>query len=222
MRWISWGSTFLLISVLASRAVGWDGDCGNAPPRANDAHSPCTNVACAAKAGYSCGTGCGTCTSPCCQKAWAGYCQEKAKWQAFWARLCESPQCCKRCCNGAALAPCGCAAPAAGETAAKPGGGLNAPSRALYRQPHETEPPTTPLPPLPQEESGRKDCRVAKAYGRQLAPPHARRSGERCQLGGRLPRDGEGFDGNQRRAVARPAGFEDAGEFHARRGRLVR
>ena len=31
--------------------------------------------------------GCGECQPHCCDNAWAGYCQEKARQQAFWYRV---------------------------------------------------------------------------------------------------------------------------------------
>ena len=43
--------------------------------------------ACGAPMGYNLSPGCCECPPCACDNAWDGYCDQKARWQAFWARL---------------------------------------------------------------------------------------------------------------------------------------
>lgn len=50
---------------------------------------------CAGPAGYCLAPGCCEDTHRCCDNAWAGYCEHRAKVEAFWARV-GTPKACAR------------------------------------------------------------------------------------------------------------------------------
>ena len=88
MRWMQLGSALLALVVLTSPAFGANynrngsGGCASCE-RSSGYGAP----ACAGPAGYNLAPGCCECPPSACDNAWAGYCQEKARWQAFWARV---------------------------------------------------------------------------------------------------------------------------------------
>jgi hypothetical protein len=49
--------------------------------------------ACGAPAGYTMVPGCGEEHRPCCDNAWAGYCEHRAKVDAFWSRVGQPGSC---------------------------------------------------------------------------------------------------------------------------------
>ena len=85
---------------------------------------------------YGMTPGCCQCPSSACDNAWAGYCQEKAHWKAFWYRVGTGGTGRHR----SARASCQ-TAPAWGQPVVRP----------LPPVPAETaEPDEAPLPPLPK------------------------------------------------------------------------
>ena len=95
MRRMQWSSIFLALAVLTSTAFAANynrsnsGGCASCEPRSGYA-AP----ACAGPIGYDLAPGCCECPPSACDNAWAGYCQEKARWQAFWTRVgAPKPKC---------------------------------------------------------------------------------------------------------------------------------
>ena len=78
MRWIGWVSVLLVACCLASPAALGAAICGNC--------GGCSTSGCVGPS-FGMQPGCGECQSHGCDNAWAGYCQEKARCQAFWYRL---------------------------------------------------------------------------------------------------------------------------------------
>ena len=87
MRWICWASALLAVSVLASPAAGLQAMPGGQMTYAGggDNQAYCA-PACGAPF-YGMVPGCCECPPSPCDNAWAGYCEEKARWKAFWYRL---------------------------------------------------------------------------------------------------------------------------------------
>jgi hypothetical protein len=79
-------SILLALAVLTSSAFGANysrsGSCASCERSSGYGAS-----ACAGPAGYNLAPGCCECPPSACDNAWAGYCQEKARWQAFWTRV---------------------------------------------------------------------------------------------------------------------------------------
>ena len=85
MRRMQLSSALLALAVLSSSAFGANhtrGGCASCE-RSSGHGAP----ACAGPIGYNLKPGCCECPPTACDNAWAGYCQEKARWQAFWARV---------------------------------------------------------------------------------------------------------------------------------------
>ena len=92
---------------------------------------------CSAPGGFNLAPGCCVCQPCACDNAWDGYCEQKARWQAFWSRL-GTPR------------PPRCAQPVPAG-AVVDGGGF----RRLPPVSDDTEPPevqTVPDAPLPEPE----------------------------------------------------------------------
>jgi hypothetical protein len=88
MRWTCWGFALLAASGLVRLALGVETVHGAAG--LSSSHSPgeaCSQTACVAAAGSPLSPGCRGCQTSRCDNVWAGYCQQKAKWQAFWSRV---------------------------------------------------------------------------------------------------------------------------------------
>ena len=76
MRWMGWVPALLSVYALASPAAGFAPGCGGVHPAYGAG-------ACAAP-DYGWTQGCDEHPPSCCDNAWAGYCQEKARWEAHW------------------------------------------------------------------------------------------------------------------------------------------
>jgi hypothetical protein len=85
MRWLGWASAVSLL-VLFNSAIA---DAGCATCGGNDmgSYRAYRGPACFAPPGYCLAPGCCECPPSACDNAWDGYCEEKAKWQAFFARV---------------------------------------------------------------------------------------------------------------------------------------
>ena len=88
MRWICWASVSLALLALTAPAVGsesncgWGGTCASCDQGGYMYGAP----ACAAPF-YGWQPGCCEAPPSPCDNAWAGYCQEQARWRAFCHRL---------------------------------------------------------------------------------------------------------------------------------------
>lgn len=106
MRWVCFAVALLAVSVWVSPAAGLEPGSG-----VSTGCNGCgINKAGGACAGGGWSPGCCVCQPSCCDNAWAGYCQQKARWQAFWARVGtpRPPHCASRVCPpGAVMANCG-------------------------------------------------------------------------------------------------------------------
>lgn len=137
MRWTHLPLALLAVSGLAVPAVGfqptWVEGSGYAGPVYNHAY-------CAPACGASfCGLVPGCCEFPpsACENAWVGYCEERAKWKAFWYRVGVPGT--TSCSQPTAAWPC-----------------PPDPSQPMVQpSPATSGPPTVqPLPPVPAEPSG--------------------------------------------------------------------
>jgi hypothetical protein len=93
MRWTSWILAVTVIG-LAGPAAGYQPGCvgcngGMTAQQGLDAE------ACASPGDYCLTPGCCEDHRPCCDNAWAGYCDHRAKVEAFWARV-GAPKSCGR------------------------------------------------------------------------------------------------------------------------------
>ena len=108
MRWFLWVFVLVASGSLASPAAESGSNYHGATPC-----TPCVQYegqmyrygapACCVSAGLNLQGGCCECQPNCCSNAWAGYCQEKARWQAFWTRFGTG----QHTCHEAAVVGCG-------------------------------------------------------------------------------------------------------------------
>ncbi len=114
---MQWTSRILIVGILcaASSATGYQPGCANCNAGLS---KPSWNYhgmdaeACASPCGYSLAPGCCEDTRHCCDNAWAGYCEHRARVDAFWYRV-GAPGWCGRGKNScqAPMMPCqSCAA----------------------------------------------------------------------------------------------------------------
>jgi len=88
MRWTCWVFALLAVPGLMTPAVGFDAYHGTAGlSGGRGSCEACSRPMCANPGGFAFVPGCCECQPSCCDNAWAGYCQQKARWQAFWARV---------------------------------------------------------------------------------------------------------------------------------------
>jgi hypothetical protein len=102
MRWTCWVFALLAVSALVTPAVGLEENHGAAGLSGGCASCGASGAAAyAAPGGFGLVPGCCACQPSCCDNAWAGYCLQKARWQAFWARVgiprpgCRWVSCCE-------------------------------------------------------------------------------------------------------------------------------
>lgn len=86
MRSICWTSAMLSVVGLVGSASGFELGCNHAGTCGSGPWSALCAPACAAPA-YGTERGCCESTPSCCDDAWAGYCQERARRLAFWDRF---------------------------------------------------------------------------------------------------------------------------------------
>ncbi len=89
MRRINWILAAAVFVGVAGPAASLDAGCGCAECNGAMAagYWALGGPACCSPPGYCLAPGCGEDSRPCCDNAWAGYCQRKAKVQAFWAKV---------------------------------------------------------------------------------------------------------------------------------------
>ena len=130
------GSMILLCAAAAANA-----DCG-CSGMSNRSYNSLSGPPCFSPPGCCLAPGCCDCPPTACDNAWAGYCQQKAKWQAFFTKVgTPRPSCCYG--NGG-YGNCGSPTPAVKE--------LPADSTSSPRPAAGAEPPKTELPPAPAPE----------------------------------------------------------------------
>lgn len=69
MRWSCW-----ILALLAAAGLT------NTPSASSGAGPACASS-------FNLVPGCCECPPSCCDNAWVGYCEEKARWQGFWTRM---------------------------------------------------------------------------------------------------------------------------------------
>ena len=85
MRWIGWASAVgLLLAIHAASAYAACPTCGGNDTASYRAYCGPAGYS---PPGYCLQWGCCECPPTACDNAWDGYCQEKAKWQAFFTRV---------------------------------------------------------------------------------------------------------------------------------------
>jgi hypothetical protein len=85
MRWFAWASVicvFLLLNTTVANA-----GCANCGGNDAGSYRAYCGPACFSPPGFCLAPGCCECPPSGCDNAWDGYCQEKARWQAFFARV---------------------------------------------------------------------------------------------------------------------------------------
>lgn len=87
MRWICWASALLAAYGLVSPAAGAESSGGAGMKCAGCGHCQTYSAPACAAPFYGMAPGCCKCPPSACDNAWAGYCQEKARWKAFWYRV---------------------------------------------------------------------------------------------------------------------------------------
>ncbi len=63
------------------------GGCASCNGESNRAYRSYQGPACYSPPGFCMSPGCCECPPSACDNAWDGYCEEKARWQAFWTRF---------------------------------------------------------------------------------------------------------------------------------------
>jgi len=98
MRWICWTFALLAVGILASSAAAVEPACGAAGSCADCGQNQMLCApACCVPSGFNLTPGCCQCQPDCCDNVWATYCQERARWQAFWLRVGADGSGCREC-----------------------------------------------------------------------------------------------------------------------------
>ncbi len=85
MRWIGWACALSLLLVIHAGIIyAACPTCGGNDMASYRAYG---GPACYSPPGYCLQWGCCECPPSACDNAWDGYCEEKAKWQAFFTRV---------------------------------------------------------------------------------------------------------------------------------------
>lgn len=89
MRWMCWIAAMMLLGVFSGMAQGAGADCGcrGAAPMGLPSYAALCGGACCSPTGFALSPGCCEYAKPCCENAWAGYCEHRAKVDAFWSRV---------------------------------------------------------------------------------------------------------------------------------------
>ena len=85
MRWTCCLFVLLAAGTLSSPAAGSQPGCSTCAG-GTGSHTY-SEQACGAPAGFSLTPGCCRCQPTCCDNAWDGYCEHKARWQGFWSMV---------------------------------------------------------------------------------------------------------------------------------------
>ena len=87
MRWICWAVALSAICGLASEAVGFETTWNTGMMSSGGAYGHAYCASPCASSLYGTVPGCCDYPPSCCDNAWAGYCEEKARCHAFWHRV---------------------------------------------------------------------------------------------------------------------------------------
>ncbi len=89
MRWMDWVSAAVFFSSLSAAALAGPPDCGcrSAAIMNRPGYAALCGEACSCPSGYALVPGCCEDCKPCCDNAWAGYCQHRTKVDACWSRV---------------------------------------------------------------------------------------------------------------------------------------
>jgi hypothetical protein len=152
MRATSWVIAAAVIG-LASPAAGHPSGCAgcNRGQAAGPTASWALDAeACATPPGYTLAPGCCEESRHCCDNAWAGYCEHRAKVEAFWARVgTAKPYCRPAGCRPTSMAPCAeHPAKAVQPTPAVPPDTVAPPPAPATEAPLPPPPKVSRLPPL--------------------------------------------------------------------------
>ncbi|MGA2798916.1 MAG: hypothetical protein ABSE63_15160 [Thermoguttaceae bacterium] len=85
MRWLGW-ATAVSFLLLVNSAITYAG-CASCGGSDMGSYRSYRGSACYSPPGYCLAPGCCECPPSACDNAWDGYCEEKAKWQAFFTRV---------------------------------------------------------------------------------------------------------------------------------------
>ncbi|MGA2062731.1 MAG: hypothetical protein ABSG67_19845 [Thermoguttaceae bacterium] len=85
MRWLGWATAVSLL-LLVNSSITYAG-CASCGGNDMGSYRSYRGPACYSPAGYCLAPGCCECPPSDCDNAWDGYCEEKAKWQAFFTRV---------------------------------------------------------------------------------------------------------------------------------------
>ena len=145
MRWTIWMFAATVIAT-ASTAVGHQPGCticGGGMPGGVWMQRGLDAEACASPAGYCLVPGCCEDTRHCCDNAWAGYCDHRAKVEAFWSRVGVPGSCVRsRPCRQAPMVLCSPCDEGSSEV--------------VQPTPESAPSPTPTTPPAPPKKAGRK------------------------------------------------------------------
>jgi hypothetical protein len=85
MRWLGW-ATAVSFLLLVNSAITYAG-CASCGGSDMGSYRSYRGSACYSPPGYCLAPGCCECPPSACDNAWDGYCQEKAKWQAYFTQV---------------------------------------------------------------------------------------------------------------------------------------
>jgi hypothetical protein len=109
MRWTGWVLMAAAITVAGS-AAGYQPGCASC--NGGNTVGPWDAEPCAGPSCYCLAPGCCEEHRHCCDNAWAGYCEHRARVDAFWTSVGEPGKCtCRRPCRQAPMASCSSCAP---------------------------------------------------------------------------------------------------------------
>lgn len=133
MQWTGWICGVVVIG-LAGSAAGYQPGCMGC--NRGTTTGPLYAEACASPPGYALMPGCCEEHRRCCDNAWAGYCDHRARVEAYWYRVgTPAAHARSRPCRKAPMTPC---------TTGQP---CSAPDPIMQPTPAEPEPAPMPLPP---------------------------------------------------------------------------
>jgi hypothetical protein len=90
MRWVAVVLTGVVIAGLAGSAVGQPSGCAGCNGKTlfpYAGHWSMDGAPCCSPPGFTLVPGCCECSRHCCDNAWAGYCDHRAKVENFWSRV---------------------------------------------------------------------------------------------------------------------------------------
>jgi len=85
MRWIYWVSALSFLLLFQSTIA--DAGCSSCIGNDGGSYRAYRGGACFSPPGYSLAPGCCVCPPSACDNAWDGYCEEKARWQAYFTQV---------------------------------------------------------------------------------------------------------------------------------------